>query len=430
MRIGILGAGVAGLSAAYFLRDQLDAVDVFEADGSAGGLARSFLWHGFWCDIAPHRLYTTDQELLSDFHRLVPLHRLRRKSRIFIRGKWIQDPVNAGEILLKFFPRKSLEIVWGFLRRPALHEDNFESLVLNQYGKGLNQLFFRPYSEKLFGIPASEISPSWGQRKIRVAGIRDLVRRRSKLYFRRFWYPDSGGYGAITDRLYSEVAEAVQLNTSVAGIRPVDGGDGPALVCTLRQGDAVRQETYDAVVSTLPLPSLLQMLGERTPLRYRPAKLVYLLLDRPRMSPNHWIYFADQDFLLNRVAEFKHFAPQNAPARHTVVCCEITRLEEFSLERVVDELVRAGLIKRSDVLDSKIIDIPRAYPIYDLHYEDRIRAARRTLSEYPGLYLLGRQAEFAHQDVDEIFERAKLLVSGIRRDLVTRARSDVRIGAS
>jgi protoporphyrinogen oxidase len=415
MKIGILGAGVAGLSSAYFLRRDFPDLEVHEASDSVGGLARSFRWHGFDCDLAPHRLYTTDEELLREMLALVPMKRVRRRSRIYLRGKWIRDPVNAAEMVVRFFPRTSLHLVWHYLVRQHQHgEDSFEALVLARFGAGLNELFFKPYSEKLFGIPASEISADWGRRKIRVAGLRDMVRRRSKLYFRDFHYPRAGGYGAISERLYGEVKDRVRLNSRLVGVRHTsDGG----YECRFADAaGAERTEEFDLLVSTLPLNLFAGLFGLDLSLRFRPARITYLLVDRPRVTENHWFYFADRDFMINRVAEFKNFVDDNAPADKTVLCCEVTDLREFSVERVVSELERAGVLKASEVLDSKVIELAHAYPVYDRGYESQMMRARDFFSQHPRVHHVGRHAQFAHKDVDEIFDEAKRLARRIVSD--------------
>ena len=415
MKIGILGAGVAGLSSAYFLRGAFPRLEVHEASDRVGGLARSFRWHGFDCDLAPHRLYTTDEELLREMLALVPMERVRRRSRIYLRGKWIRDPVNAAEMVVRFFPRTSLHLVWHYLVRHDQHgEESFESLVLARFGAGLNELFFKPYSEKLFGIPASEISADWGRRKIRVAGLRDMVRRRSKLYFRDFHYPRRGGYGAISERLYAEVEGWVRLGSRLVGVRPAAGG---GYECRFADaGGAERVESFDLLVNTLPLNLFARLFGLDLSLRFRPARITYLLVARPRVTANHWFYFADRDFMINRVAEFKNFVDDGTHADRTVLCCEVTDLAEFSVERVVAELERAGVLKAGEVLDAKVIEIAHAYPVYDRGYEAQMLRARDFFAAHPHVHHVGRHAQFAHKDVDEIFDEAKRLARRIISD--------------
>jgi protoporphyrinogen oxidase len=408
MKIGILGAGVAGLASAYFLKDNFPDLQIHEASAEVGGLARSFEWHGFACDLAPHRLYTTDEELLAELRALVPMVRVRRRSRIYLQGKWIRDPVNAAEMVFKFLPRKSARLVWHYLARRDHGDASFESLVLTQFGAGLNEMFFKPYSEKLFGIPAHEISADWGRRKIRVAGLRDMIRRRSKLYFKDFYYPRSGGYGAIAERLRREVEELLHLNSRLVAVSQ-DTATGRYACRFADSSGAERVEEFDALVSSLPLDGFARFFGLELNLRFRPARITYLLVARDRVTDNHWFYFADRDFAVNRVAEFKNFVDDGLPPGRTVLCCEVTDVENSSTERVVSELERIGVLSAREILDAKTIELSHAYPIYDRGYDAELRRAEAFFAAHPNVHMIGRHARFEHKDVDEIFEEAKLL---------------------
>jgi protoporphyrinogen oxidase len=406
MRVGVFGAGIAGLAVAWFLGDRAE-VWVHEASGAIGGLARSFKWHGFDCDLAPHRFFTRDEELLRQLLALVPMRRVKRKSSIRLRGRWIRDPINIFEVLFKFMPLDSARIVWHYLARSTQREDSFEALVLNNYGRGLNDLFFKPYSEKLFGIPADEISPSWGRRKIRVSGFRDLVHRDPRLYFEHFYYPVENGYGAIADRLHADVGHRVRLHSRLIGLTPL-AGDG--YECTLETPAGVASEQFDVVVSTLPMPELGALLGVHIPLRFRPMTLLYLLVGVDSVSDRHWSYFADRDVIVNRVAEFKHFSGRG-PHGKTVICCEVTDDEHFSIDRVRNQLAEAEFLPASaPILDTKIIRLERAYPVYDRAYDQQLDLALQAFAAHPRLFRIGRQAQFTHKDVDEILEEAKTLV--------------------
>jgi protoporphyrinogen oxidase len=412
MKIGILGAGIAGLSSAYFLKDSPHKLQVHEASHEVGGLARSFVWHGFDCDIAPHRLYTQDAALLAELLALVPMARVRRQSSIYLQGKWIRDPVNAAEMVFKFFPGKAARIVWGYLLRRDHGDASFESLVLTRFGAGLNEMFFKPYSEKLFGISSNEISAEWGRRKIRVAGLRDMVRRQSKLYFKYFHYPQRGGYGAISQRLYAEVKDRVRLDSRLTSVAR-DEATGKYVCRFADAAGTERTEEFDALISSLPLNTFARLFGLELNLRFRPARITYLLIDRERVTDNHWFYFADRDFILNRVAEFKNFVDDGSHARRTVLCCEVTDIARFSPERVVAELSATGIIQPRDVLDTKVIELAHAYPVYDLGYEEQMRRARDFFAAHPDVHHVGRHAQFAHKDIDEIFDEAKRLTRRI-----------------
>jgi len=407
MKLGILGAGIAGLSSAYFLREQFPDLEVHEASEHYGGLARSFKWHGFDCDLAPHRLYTDNNELLNELLALVPMVPLHRKSKIYLRGKWVRDPISAPEIVWKYLPVQSARVIWTYLTRRSNEERNFEELVLSRFGRSLNDLFFKPYSEKLFGIPSSEISAEWGRRKIRVSGLRDMIKRRSKLYFKEFYYPRQNGYGATCDRLYEEIKDRVFLNSRLVGLTREQSG---SYLCVFEDSVGQRKQVaYDLLISSLPITTLLGLLGMELRLRFRPAVITYLLIERPRVTENHWFYFADSKYIINRVAEFKNFVSDNAPAHQTVLCCEVTDLARFTPGRVIDELTLVGLIEPAEVADVRTIRLENAYPIYDRGYEKEMERARSFLSDHPNLHPIGRQARFEHKDIDEIFEEAKLL---------------------
>lgn len=412
MRVGILGAGVAGLAVAWFLGDSAD-VWLHEASDIVGGLARSFKWHGFDCDLGPHRFFTLDEELLHRVQALVPMRRIKRQSRIRLQQRWIRDPVNLFELLYKFMPLQSARILWRYARRPQQCEDSFEALVLNKYGSGLNELFFKPYSEKLFGIPSTEISAAWGRRKIRVSGFRDLVRRDPRLYFQHFHYPAENGYGAIAERLYADVRDRVRLQSRVVAIVPLASG---GYECRFEGPTRSTTDRFDVLVSTLPMPQLGALLGFRIRLQFRPMTLLYLLVGVECVSDCHWSYFTDRDMMVNRVVEFRHFSG-DPPQGKTVLCCEITDTDRFSIERVVDELSGADFLPpHAPILDTKTIRLERAYPIYDRSYDEEISLAQKAFAEHPRIYHIGRQAQFAHKDVDEILEEAKTLVTMMRRD--------------
>jgi protoporphyrinogen oxidase len=414
LKIGILGAGVAGLSTAWFLRRHFDDVQVHEASHQVGGLARSFRWHGFDCDLAPHRLFTNDQALLEEMVALVPMNKVRRSSRILIRDRWIQDPVNAIEMTLKFFPWPSLKLVWTYLFHKKHQEENFEAMVLSKFGSGLNEMFFKPYSEKLFGIKADQISAAWGRRKLRVGGLKDMIRRNSKLYFKYFYYPKEGGYGAICERLHQDVKPSIRLGSRLVGVWP--NPVAPGYRCEFEQNGTTVVEEFDILVSSLPVSLFAGLMGLDLNLRFRPARLVYLLLNKPSASDSHWFYFADAKYLLNRVAEFKNFA-DNGPVDKTVLCCEVTQVEQYSFDRVIADLEAAGVMRRHEVLDSMTIDIKHAYPIYDVDYENQIKRVDKFFADHPNIYHVGRHAQFAHKDVDEIFDEAKRVAGRITRRL-------------
>ncbi|MBT8114512.1 MAG: NAD(P)-binding protein [Arenicella sp.] len=412
----ILGGGIAGLSVGYHLsQSKYGSFRIYEAQDQVGGLARSFNWHDADCDIAPHRLFSQNKALLKTLLSLVECNKIPRRSKIVLDGKWINDPISILELLRVNFPFRSLRLMMSYLtarlsiKRPF---GNFDDFAKASYGHELNELFFKPYAEKLLGLESRQIAAAWGKRKLRVSGFRDIIRKNTKLYFKYFYYPKAGGYGAFARALGKPIKHNIETQHSLEKI--VYRASEKIYECQFRnrQGDTVTTRS-PALVSTLPLSTLLNLLGHSIEFHYRKLRLVYLHVNRDRVMDEQWVYFIDKSNIINRVSEFKNFYPRQSQTkkRSTILCAEITSDPDCSASAVVEELQRMKIIKAVDVLDTKRIDIANAYPIYDTHYERKLAEANEILKQYPDLFLLGRQAEFSHQDIDEIFDSAQQMAA-------------------
>jgi protoporphyrinogen oxidase len=397
-RIAIIGAGISGLTLGWLLSKLGERVTIFEAANCIGGLSRTFEWHGVPCDIAPHRLYTHDQRALDALRSLVPLRQFRRHSRILMHGRQIRDPINPLELLLRFPPRVGISLVRGFLNRPGLEEDSFESLALNRYGQGLYDFFFEPYTRKMFGVSPREISVTWGREKLRSSNLFDTIRRGSKTFFRSFWYPREGGYGAIGDAMRKHIRGDVLLEAPVTGLE--FSGDRIESVRYLGGSQELRFEC-DRLFSTIPATRLASFLGEKLDLRYRNIQLVYLNVSKPNVMPYHWVYFGDGDVVINRMAEFKHFHPDWPETPNSVLCAEVTVGTERPEDDVLSALRRYDLLDADDVLDTMVLPERYGYPVYDRGFERVKERADLLFSRYANLHCVGRNAEFRHIEVDE-----------------------------
>jgi len=409
-KIVVLGAGISGLSVAWLLSKQGLTPQIFEATDRIGGLSRTFEWHGIPCDIAPHRLHTNNETILGLLNGLLPLREHRRNSRILMAGKRILDPINPIELCLRFPPDVSIRLVTGFINKPKLNPSSFKSLALSRYGKGLYDFFFEPYTRKMFGVPPECISVTWGREKLRASGLFDVLKRNSKTFFRTFFYPETGGYGAIAQAMQKEIKGEIHFETQVVGFNR----DGRRIESVdIKQGSRALTVECDRVFSTLPATVLAGMLGETLNLRFRKIHLVYLHVRKERVMPYHWVYFGDGDVVINRMAEFKNFHPGEGPEGSTVLCAEVTADTQTPVEDVLEALRRYRLVREEEIDDILVLKESYAYPVYDKGFEEEKAKADTFFSRYINLHRVGRNAEFRHIELDEDLESALGIVQDI-----------------
>lgn len=409
--IAILGAGIAGLSAGYYLENLGINYKIFEKSETYGGLARSFLWHGFHCDFAAHRFFSNDKDVESDVLNLIPMVYHTRRSKLYMKGQWISDPINPIELIHHIPIKEKIQLVTDLLRKEKnFSAHNFQEYVINKHGNYMFQNFFKPYTEKLFGIKSNNISVLWAKNKVRLNNPFKNTDKNTKKYFSYFYYPISNGYGAIADVFYKNISEHILFNSSITSVNLRN--DEIISVDYELDGNNYTYEC-DAVISTLPLSLTAMMLDISFSLSYRKVDAVYLLVNRPFVSENHWIYFSDEDISINRLVEFKNLSPVNCPDENTVICAEVTRNEPDVLNKVIKDLVCVGLLREDDILDAKIVRQDYGYPVYSIDYEEELIRIFDEIGKIKNFFILGRAAEFIHREVDDIIGASKRLIMNI-----------------
>lgn len=406
-KVAILGAGVSGLSAGYFLKNAGIDFRIFEKQETYGGLARSFLWHGHYCDFAAHRFFTTNNDVESIVLDLVPMVHHTRRSKLYIKGNWVDDPINPIE-LLQFIPLKEkFQLIFELLIKvKEIDTNNFQDFVINKHGKYMFNIFFKPYTEKLFGIKSEKISVLWAKNKVRLINPFKNINRRSKKYFSYFYYPIDKGYGLIADKLYNKVSENVHFSSPIHSLLRENGN---IVGIQYQENGNLNQYYCDAVISTLPLTLSANLLNLEFNQNYRKVEAVYLLIDRPKVSENHWVYFIDDEISINRMVEFKNLSPINRPDGTSVLCAEVTKDVANPVEKVIDDLIKVGLINGNDILDTKIIRKEYGYPVYHVGYETELSSVMDSINTEENFYILGRSAEFIHREVDDIIASSMYL---------------------
>ena len=439
-RVAVLGGGIAGLSAAWKLAEGGANVDLYEAAPALGGMAASWERNGYIWDFGPHRFHTRNPAILATVRQLIgdDLLTKYRKTRVYFMNHFYDYPLNASNLLV-YLPKSLavlslLDFVGMKIRqtiKPAT-DDSFESWVVNRFGRRLYDIYFGPYTAKVWGSDPSKLSASWAAQRVAVVDLWDLLLRTFKLrrgdngfdhteYKDEFWYPKYGiGQIANTMANHATILGAnLMTGTKISAIehngRSVTG-------IRYRQGDQEIVQPCDAAVSTLPLPLFVQLLDPAPPedvlatarsLQYRAMIFVYLEIDKPKVTDDHWIYFPDRDIIFNRISEMRNFSEYAVPSGKTSLTLEITcdigdetwRLPEDELyRRSVEGLVKCGLVEEHQVLGHFFRRLSHAYPTYDLDFEAKIGNLAYHLADFDNMVNAGRQALFRYVNTDHVME--------------------------
>jgi len=409
MRIAVIGAGPAGMTAAFLLSRGGADVEVFEKERAVGGLCRSLELWGNTVDLGPHRFFSKDPrvnrlwlEVVGRDYRMV-----ERLTRIYYRKRFFLYPLQPADALRKMGIADAARCLASYARQKLVpsgaSDATFEGWVVSRFGRRLFEMFFRSYSEKLWGIPCAEIDADFAAQRIKKFSLGEAVlkalgvgRARHATLVDRFAYP-LGGTGMVYERMAGRVREAggrIRLGTAVRRVARGDGGD---LRVELEDGAAPR---FDRVLSTMPLPALVGGLGRLPPeveaaagaLRFRSTILVYLLVEEGRLS------------------NFANWVPQIRKGDgSTVVSLEfwcdrsdaLWSEDDPSLAaRAERELASTGLLKGAKVSSRHVVRIPASYPVYARGYKENLAKVVGFLGTVPGLIPLGRAGAFKYNNQD------------------------------
>ncbi len=450
--VAIIGAGPAGLTAAYLLAKKGVPVTVLEADPEyVGGISRTARYKGHHFDIGGHRFFSKSKEVEDLWTELLPDDMLDRprSSRIFYRGKFFSYPLKAGEALAKLGVFESARCVLSYLKARALPHANprsFEDWVTNQFGARLFNIFFKTYTEKVWGMSCKEISADWAAQRIKGLSLKTAIlnalfpKKPSqkgeviKTLIDTFRYPRKGP-GMMWEacaRRFQELGGTIHMGRRVTGC----SYDAGRRLWTVQHEGATKDPAWTQarhVISSAPMRQLVGGLSPRPApgaliaaesLRYRDFLTVVLILkDRDQFNDN-WIYIHDPSVKVGRVQNFKSWSPEMVgdPSLNCYgleyFCFEGDGLwnstDEGLLKLATEELAKIGLAKPEDVLDGCVVRQPKAYPVYDDNYAKHVETIRRELEEnYPNLHLVGRNGMHKYNNQDHAMMTAMLCAENI-----------------
>lgn len=429
-RLVIVGGGPAGLAAAYEAARLGVSTCLLERDSKLGGLARTEALGGYLFDLGGHRFFTKAPEVLRLWNEVLGLDLLRRPrlSRIYFRGRFMPYPLEPVPTIRCLGPAETLRVLGSYLAaqfRPRRVSRSFEDWVSQRFGERLYRLFFKAYTEKVWGIPCAELKSEWAAQrlkdlsmtavilhglKVRRGGIRTLSEE--------FLYPRLG-VGMMWGELGRQVAgRGVSIRTSaeVCKVR-WEGTRVTSLV--ISQGGGFEEMETPHLITSMPLCELFLKLDPPPPpdvleaarsLSYRAFVTVCVVVAQPQVFPDNWIYVHDPEVQVARIQNFKNWSPDMVPDLSTTslgleyFCDEgdsTWNLEDAALiERAGEELERIGLVQRSGIRDGCVFRIPKAYPIYDSAWERHLPRVTEFLGGFHNCQTIGRNGLHRYNNQD------------------------------
>ena len=450
-RVVIMGAGPAGLTAAYELTRLGVPVVVIEMDPVyVGGIARTTEYKGYRFDIGGHRFFSKNQEIEDLWTEVLGDEMLDRArlSRIYYRGRYFDYPIRATNALAKLGPieaaRCAASYAWAKLH-PVENPRSLEDWVRNQFGYRLYSIFFKTYTEKVWGISTKELSADWAAQRIKGLSLGEVIRRALlprrarpgapviKTLIDRFRYPRRGPgqfWEAVRDRLLVQGQE-IRLGHRVVAI---NHGDGAVRSVTVRDREGAERDVAGAhFVSSLPIREMISILSPPAPepvrhaaqaLSYRDFLTVALIIDRAELFPDNWIYIHEAGVLVGRMQNFKNWSPDMVPdPDRTCIGLEYFCFQGDALWSSADadlirlataEMTKLGMVEPHEVLDGVVVRQAKAYPVYDDEYSGHLEVIRTWLTgALPNLHPVGRNGMHKYNNQDHSMMTALLAARNI-----------------
>ena len=425
--VAVLGGGPAGLTAGYLLAKQGRPVIVFEAEDQVGGLAKTEVRDGYRFDLGGHRFFTKSAEVEALWQEVMREEFLLRPrmSRIYWNGKFLDYPLNGRDVIKKLGPvelmRAMVSYLWALIK-PKGREDNLEQWVSNRFGHRLYSLFFKSYTEKVWGVPCTEIRAEWAAQRIKGLSFFSAAKaaffgnkgNKVKSLITQFHYPRFGP-GQMWETMADEIIAAggeVRLKTPVRRIEVADGE-----IVALEAGGERIEPSH--VISSLPLRATVGLTSSPAPaevreaaqgLRYRDFLTVALVIEGEDLFPDNWIYIHEPKVQVGRIQNYRSWSPWMVPDESKACvgleyfCFKGDALWESSDDELVElakiELEQLGLVSRDKVERGFVTRVPLAYPMYDADYSERVGTIRDWLGGIGNLQQVGRNGLHRYNNSD------------------------------
>jgi protoporphyrinogen oxidase len=429
MKIGILGAGLSGITLAYLLQpdERVESIELLEKSDEPGGLCRSYPFAGIGCDVGPHIIFSKNKEVLDLMVQLLGenVHKLRRSNKIFHDGRFIKYPFE-NELSALSAPERDY-CLNAFLNNPYenYQPESMLEFFLATFGEGITNLYLRPYNEKIWKFDPAFMDTQMVDR-IPKPPPEDIIKSaqgvstEGYVHQLHFFYPKRGGVQSLLDAFIGQLGKKVVIQTGKTVQRVVKQNNGWEVHTA--NGE---QKHYDKLISTMPASDLIPILQPEVPeevrqaaknLRFNSIAICLIHVTRDHLGDNFAVMVPDKTILFHRISKLDFLVPVEARDGTTRLMVEVTYrngdqisklTDEELLNRVVDDLARLKFIDGAGSVQAReIIRKKHAYVIYDLHHRRNMKTLRDFCEGQLGLSLHGRFGEFEYVNMDQVIERS------------------------
>lgn len=450
MKTICIGAGPAGLTAAYKLCKENESVVVLEKDPVyVGGISRTVNYKGFKFDIGGHRFFSKSDEIEELWNEIIDGDMLERprKSRIYYGGKFYPYPLSAWVTFRQMGVVNLFACILSYFKAkifPIKKIISFEDWVINNFGKRLYKIFFKTYTEKVWGIECSKISADWAAQRIKGLSLfsalknaiipRNIFQSNNKIktLISSFRYPRTGP-GLMWEKASEKIKSMGGEIIMGAEVVSLEFKENKNWLLKYKTSDSESVLTSENIISSMPMRDLINIINPKLSykaiaaannLKYRDFLIVALIVKDRNVFDDNWIYIHEPNVKVGRIQNFKSWSPEMVPDKELncygmeYFCNEGDGLWESKDSELVEmaksELIKLSLAKSVDIIEGVVVRQQKAYPVYDKKYSENVEIIKNEINKkFPGLYLVGRAGMHKYNNQDHAMMTAILTVKNI-----------------